>query len=145
MKLWKILGVLAVITAVGASSFAAAAKLNINAGGLQAGNAVITGCQGDVPVGVAYGTHYDASISTTLVDTVTVSGLVPACISDAASAGGVHTIKVVLTFGPAAICAPVCFQDLGAKNITASSVVYSIPAGSQPSAVNLTDVHIVIN
>ena len=138
MRLLRILGALVVIAAIAGSSFAAATKLNINPGGLQAGNAFIRGCQGDTPVSVSYGTHYAPDISTTLVDTVTVSGLVSACFSDAAAAP--HTIQVVLTFGPPAGGS----QDLGTMIITGPSVVYTLPAGSQPSAADLTDVHIVI-
>ncbi|MDE3095491.1 MAG: hypothetical protein KGK07_05780 [Chloroflexota bacterium] len=142
MRIWKVIASLVVVGVLASAAFASAAMLNINPGGLQAGNALIRGCQGDVPVNVTYGTHYNNVIGFMAVDTVTVSGIDPACISPAGAPA--HTIQVVLTFGPPAICAPVCSQDLGTVPITASPVVYSIPPALQPSATNLTDVHVVI-
>ncbi len=139
MKLWKILGALLMVAALSSVAFASAAKLNLNSQGVQAGNAIVSGCQGDTAVSVSYGTHYDNSISAILVDTVTASGIADACVSTAA-APCAHTIQVVLTFGPPAGGS----QDLGTQCITGSSVVYSLPAGSQPSAADLTDVHVLI-
>ena len=139
MKFWKILGTLIVVGAVASVAFASAAKLNLNSQGVQAGNVPVPRCQGDAAVSVSYGTHYDNTISAILVDTVTVSGIADACVSTAAAACA-HTIDVVLTFGPPAPAS----QDLGTQCITSSPFVYLLLPGSQPSAADLTDVHVLI-
>ena len=137
MKFWKILGTLIVVGAVASVAFASAAKLNLNSQGVQAGNVPVPRCQGDAAVSVSYGTHYENSISSFLVDTVTVSGIADTCMSTPSAP---HAIEVVLTFGPPAFGS----QNLGTKSILASSVVYLLPPGSQPSAADLTDVHVLI-
>lgn len=142
MRLWRILGALMVVTALASAAFASAAKLNVNSSGLQSGGGELPRCQGDAPVSVSYGTHYNNVIGFMALDTVTVSGIAPACVP---AAGGppTHTIKVVLTFGPPG-CPPSCSQDLGTVPITGTTVVYAIPVLSQPAAVDVTDVHVVI-
>ncbi len=137
MKLWKILGALVVVAALSSAAFASAAKLNLNSQGVQAGSAIVRGCQGDAALSVSYGTHYDNSISAFLVDTVTVSGIADACMSTPSAP---RATEVVLTFGPPAGGS----QNLGLKTILGSSVVYNLPPGSQPSAADLTDVHVLI-
>ena len=138
MTIWKLIGSLLLVGALSRAAFASAAKLNLNSQGVQAGNAIVRGCQGDAGVAVSYSTRYDNSISASLVDSVTVWPLADACVSTATACA--HTIDVVLTFGP-----PVGgSQDLGTQCITGPSVVYLLPTGSQPSAADLTDVHLLI-
>ncbi len=137
MRIWKIIGSLVVVCALASAAFASAAKLNLNSQGVQAGDGMVNGCQGDAAISVSYGTHYDNSISAFLVDTVTVAGIADACMS---TPSGPHATEVVLTFGPPAGGS----QNLGLKSIMGPSVVYSLPAGSQPSAADLTDVHVLI-
>jgi hypothetical protein len=137
LRIWKFIGSLVVIGVLASAAFASAAKLNLNSQGVQAGNAIVGGCQGDAAVGVSYGTHYDNSISAFLIDTVTVSGIADACLSTPSAP---RATEVVLTFGPPAGGS----QYLGLKTILGSSVVYSLPPGSQPSVSDLTDVHVLI-
>jgi hypothetical protein len=132
----RILISLLIVGTLATAAFASAARLNLNSEAVQAASVRFTGCQGDAPLNVSYGTHYVTEIGFFAVDTVTVSGIAPACVSDLPFCA--HTIHVVLTFpGPLS-------QDLGVLCINSDPVVYNIPPSSQPSATDLTDVHVLI-
>ena len=141
MRLWRILGALVVVTALASAGFASAAKLNLNSQNLQAGTIPVPRCQGDVAVNVTYGTHYNNVIGFVALDTVTLAGIDPACVSTAGAPA--HTIQAILAFGPPG-CPPACSQDLGTVPITGTTVVYNIPVASQPAAADVTGVSVVI-
>lgn len=136
MRIWKLIASLVLVGALASAAFASASKLNVISQGLQAGGADVRGCQGAAPVNMSYTTQWNPSTSSFLVDTVTVNGINPACVTAAAPT----TIQVVLTFA----APPGSFQDLGAVSITGPTVVYSIPVALQPDAANLTDMHMLI-
>lgn len=138
VRLPKLIVLVLVVSAISTAAFASAARLNLNSQAVQAGNVVLRGCQGDAALNIQYSTHYDNSISAFLVDGVSVGGLADGCVSPLPLC--THTIEAVLTFGPPAGGS----QDLGTLCINANPVVYTLPAGSQPSAADLTDVHVLI-
>lgn len=136
MSIWKVLLSVLIVGVFASVAFASAARLNLNSQGVQAGVAVIRGCQGDAALDISYGTHYENTISAFLVDGVTIGGISDACVSPLPLCA--HTMHVVLTFSGGAS------QNLGVVCINSNPVVLNIPAGSQPSATDLTDVHVLI-
>ncbi|HWO74158.1 MAG TPA: hypothetical protein VNN21_11450 [Dehalococcoidia bacterium] len=138
MRLFKVVISLFVVGGLATAVYASAARLNLNSQGVQAGNAVIRGCQGDAALDISYGTHYVTEIGFFAVDSVTIGNIADSCIS--ALPLCTHTIHVVLTFGPPAPGS----QDLGVQCINSNPVVYTIPVTSQPNAADLTDIHVLI-
>ncbi len=147
MKLWKILGALVLVAALGGAAFGAAAMLNVNSQGVQAGSALVPSCQGNTPVTVSYGIVFNQFISIFVVDSVTVSGISQNCFPS--TLGPTDSIDVVLTLSGQP-CPPTCFKDLGTMPITGSTVTYSLAPkapnvpDTRPAAANVTDVHVVI-
>ncbi len=139
MKVWKILGTLVVVAALGGTAFGAATMLPVHSNGLQAGSAPVPTCQPpNTPVTVSYGIHFAQSFNTVVVDHVFVTGISDNCV------GG--KIDVVLTCsGPCADPFVIAsFQDLGRMDITGPTVVYKIPDLEVLDAKVLSDVHVVL-
>ncbi len=139
MKLWKILGALLVVAALGGTAFGAAAMLNVNSQGVQAGSAPVTGCQGTAPVSVSYGTHFSDQALGFVVDSATVSGIVENCFPNGTAGPATDTIHVVLTTSGGGSV------DLGTMGILGPSVMFNVRPVDQFAASSLTDVHVAIN
>jgi hypothetical protein len=79
MRLWKLLGTLAVVAGLIAAAYGAAASLTVNGGVLQAGEDNTLTCQTG-PLTVKYTVKWDNGDKAYVVDKVHVSGITrPAC------------------------------------------------------------------
>lgn len=79
MRITRFILSLAVVGLLAGAAFASAARLNLNSQGLQAGNAMVMGCQGDQPVNVSYETHFDPAAGEFVVDGAMLDGVSDAC------------------------------------------------------------------
>lgn len=70
---------LLMVGALAGAAFATAARLNINSQGVQAGNAMAQGCQGDQPIDVSYETHFDPAVGEFVVDGAMLQGVAAGC------------------------------------------------------------------
>ncbi|HWO74159.1 MAG TPA: hypothetical protein VNN21_11455 [Dehalococcoidia bacterium] len=126
---------LVIVGAASVIAFASAARLNLNAQAIQAGNVVIQGCQGDVPVALNFDTEWQGpNAATLLLPGFVVKGVVISGINEQCDG---HKMRVVLTFHDGSS------EDLG--EFTVASPNMEILLGDpKPLASDLTDAHVLI-
>jgi hypothetical protein len=79
MRITRSILSLATVGVLAGAAFASAARLGLNSQGLQAGNTMVMGCQGDQPLNVSYETHFDSAAVEFMVDGAMLDGVSDAC------------------------------------------------------------------
>jgi hypothetical protein len=79
MRVTRFILSLAAVGVLAGAAFASAARLGLNSQGLQAGNTMVMGCQGDQPVNVFYDTRFDVFAGEFVVDGAMLDGVSDTC------------------------------------------------------------------